>query len=108
MNPVRPNPHMMGPGQPMGMNQPAPGYQQPFNQYGGMGGQVSNPGYPSNMGVGMGGPQRAQQPPQYGMYPAGGNPTSGMHIQQQQRFPGNMPQGGYSCMTSSICLISCL
>ena len=77
------------------MNQPNPGFQQPYNQYGGMGGapnQVPNPGgYGGNMGP-MGGPQRPQ-PPQYhpGMYPpGGGNPNPGMHMPQQPQYPSNM------------------
>lgn len=91
----QPRPMMnMGPGQPgMGMNT---GYQQPYNQFGGMGGapnQVPNPNYQPGGNMGMGGPQRPQQPPQYhsgGMYPPGGNPNPGMGMPQQPRYPGNM------------------
>ena len=111
----QPRPMMnMGPGQPaMGMNQPNPGFQQPFNQFGGMGGapnQVPNPTYPPGGGMGMGGPQRQQHPPQYhsGMYPQGGNPNPGMHMAPQQaRYPGNMgmPQGQRSFLISSLAFI---
>lgn len=98
MNSVRPMMNM-GPGQPMGMTQPNPGYQQPYNQFGNVGGgpnPIPSLNYPHGGNMGMGGPQRPQQPPQYhpGMYQQGaGNPV---HMpQQQHRYPGNMamPQG---------------
>ncbi len=95
MSGARPNPPMMGMGgqPPMGINQPAPGYQPNYNQFPPNNNMMLSNQVPSNPGYG--GPQLPQQPPQYhpgGMYPQGqgGNQNPGMHMPPGTRFAGNM------------------
>ena len=108
----RSNQHMMGQHNPMG-------YSQNFQYGGGAGGvggmnpgaggnQVPNPNFPAGgggAGGGMGMPGHPQQPPQYSMYPPGGNPGShmqqhyppGMGVQQGRWVGGRKPWIKLSC-----------
>ena len=103
MNSARPMMNM-GPGGQQMMNQPNPNFQQPYNQF--PGGPTPNPAYPPGSSMGMGAPQRPQQPPQYhpGMYPTGGNPNAGMHMSQQPRYPG-MGMGGEGMQRGSVGMV---